>query len=236
MSDVARVREGGVLERAARFGLFGADRLGRELGIRGNGAMVRCAGAPSRPVHSYTNAAELAALGRLALTAPRGAPGLEIGSYLGASTRCLAAGLSHLGSRLYCVDTWRNETMPGGPRDTMEAFKENLGSLMEWVVMVRKPSQALRADDLRAPVGLAFIDGDHSYEATRSDAAKVLPMMREDGVVAFHDCGTFRGVGRVIGEILSQGEWVLAGQVDTLVWLRRGRWDANGRAVWSEAR
>ena len=236
MSDghASRPRPQGSLERAARYALFRGERLGRGLSQTGGRALVRSAGAPSLPVPSFTNQAELATLARLALTSPRGAAGLEIGSYLGASTRYLAAGLSHGGARLYCVDTWRNQTMPEGPRDTLEAFKANLGPLMAWVVPIRKPSQELVPRDIPEPIGLAFIDGDHSDEAIRSDVRRALPTLRSDATIAFHDCGTFRGVGRAIGELLCGGDWVIAGMVDTLVWLRRGRWDASGRAVWSK--
>lgn len=230
------VRHGGTLERAARFGLFRADILGKRLAERAGAAFLRCAGAPSKQVHTFTSKAELAALARLALLTPRGTAALEIGSYLGASTRYLAAAISHTGSRVYCVDTWQNETMPDGPRDTFAAFSENLGPLMKWVVPIRKSSAELRREDIPEPVGFAFIDGDHSYESARRDADTVLPMLRDDATVAFHDCGSFQGVGRVIGEVLSRGEWVIAGMVDTLVWLRRGTWDASGRAVWSGAR
>src|SRR5262249_30983640 len=147
-----------------RFELFGAevsDRLAR--------SFVRAAGAPRLEVSTFTSKYELAALLRLSMQVPPGVAGLEIGSYLGASARYLIAGLSRHGSMLYCVDTWNNETMPDGIRDTLAEFKRNVGPLLRWAHLVRKNSAELTRADVQAPIGLVFIDGDHSYEMARRD-------------------------------------------------------------------
>ena len=63
----------------------------------------------------------------------------------------------------------------------------------------RRPRQRVRdavltsaeaARVLDGPVELLFIDGDHSYEAVRLDAALWLPKLVEGGIVMFHDVGT----------------------------------------------
>jgi predicted O-methyltransferase YrrM len=181
-------------------------------------------GAPACRVQSYTSEAELAALMRLAALVPPGGVALEIGSYLGASARYLAAGLARKGGRLYCVDTWQNETMPEGTRDTFAEFKRNVGPLERLIVPVRKRSSELTRADVPEPLSLVFIDGDHSYEATRNDFEIIRPMLRPDATVAFHDTNTFEGVSRVVGEALATGEWALYGQVWCLTWLRRPDW------------
>jgi predicted O-methyltransferase YrrM len=37
------------------------------------------------------------------------------------------------------------------------------------------------------PVDLIFIDGDHSYEGVKQDFEIYAPLVRSDGLIAFHD-------------------------------------------------
>ena len=76
-------------------------------------------------IPTSVNLAELRTLYYLARNCPQNATILEIGSYLGASTCFLAAGVSKVNGRIICVDTWMNETMPEGPRDTYAEFMKN---------------------------------------------------------------------------------------------------------------
>jgi predicted O-methyltransferase YrrM len=154
---------------------------------------------------------------------------LEIGSHLGASTCYLGAPLvRERGSagRLYCVDTWHNETMPDGERDTYDEFVRNTHPLAAHLTAVRKRSGELRPADVRLPVHLAFIDGDHSYEAVRRDFDTVAQWLAPDGVIAFHDFANddHEGVTRDVGEALASGQGVQRGLVETLVWISPARW------------
>jgi Methyltransferase domain len=79
----------------------------------------------------------------------------------------------------------------------------------------------LKADDIHPPLDLAFIDGDHSFEAVKKDLATVEPWIKSGGTLAFHDFGTYEGVQRVVGSALQSGVWHIGGLVDSLVWLRR---------------
>ncbi len=175
-------------------------------------------------IPTWTSRAELEALYRLAKECPRGGAIVEIGSYLGASTCYLAAGAQGKDARIFCIDTWGNETMPDGERDTFNRFRSNIAGVEKMVTVVRKRSAELRSDDVPQPVHLAFIDADHSYEATKADADFLLPLMAADGVVAFHDTSTFAGVSRALGEILIAGEWCVAGHADHLTWFQRAHW------------
>jgi len=50
---------------------------------------------------------------------------------------------------------------------------------------------------------LLFIDGDHSYDGVKSDFEMYSPLVREAGIVAFHDIANARtdyGVGRFWNE------------------------------------
>lgn len=223
-------RSAGAFERLATFVMFRAAGLGLRAEIAASERVVRLAGAARGRVPTYTTAPELAALGRLAHRVRPGRAGLEIGAYLGAASRYLASGLSRRGGKLYCVDTWNNETMPEGVRDTYQEFRRNLGGLEPWIVPVRKRSEQMVRSDVPEPVGLVFIDGDHSYEACRGDFEIVQQFLAEDAVVAFHDCAAFEGVSRVVGEVLATGRWMLGGHVENLLWLRRAEWPGGGRA------
>lgn len=180
------------------------------------------AGAPA--IRTYTTRAELEALYHLAAALPARANIVELGSYLGASTCFLAAGASPQQGTVTAIDRWRNETMPDGPRDTFEEFQRNIAGVADRVRIVRKHTHEITTADLQPPVHLGFIDADHSYEATRADAALLAPHIAPDGLLAFHDATTFEGVGRAVAELLATAQWVLAGKVDSLLWLRRAAW------------
>jgi predicted O-methyltransferase YrrM len=175
----------------------------------------------ARDIPSWTGPTELRALHDLAAAAPPNATAVEIGSYVGASTCYLAAGLTRRGGRIVCVDTWNNETMPDGERDTFAEFTRNTRAVADRVTVVRKRSELLADDDIPTPIHLAFIDGDHGYDAVRGDFEIVAKRLAPNGVIAFHDFGdeSFPGVTRVVGEALASGQWVQRGFVRTLVWI-----------------
>jgi predicted O-methyltransferase YrrM len=172
-------------------------------------------------VHTHMSALELYSLYDLAAEATETKRVLEIGSYLGASSCYLAAALTIQDGHLYCVDTWANETMPEGERDTFAEFSKNTRGVAQRITMIRKRSDDLTADDLPLPVDLVFIDADHSYRAVKADFEKVRNWVRDGGTIAFHDTIWFEGVSRVLGEILATGEWMLGGKADSLVWIRK---------------
>jgi len=146
---------------------------------------------------------------------------LELGSYLGASSSRLAVALSLHGGHLYCVDTWANETMPEGERDTYAEFLRNTRGVSQFITPIRKRTDEIAATDVELPLDLVFVDADHSYPAVKRDFEKVRDWLRDDGVLAFHDAFFFEAVSRVVGEILATGRWQLLGHVDNLVWLRK---------------
>lgn len=172
-------------------------------------------------IHTHMTAKELDVLYRLALDVQPGGRVLEVGSYLGASSCHLAAALSRHDGHLYCVDTWGNETMPDGVRDTFEEFRRNTAGVAASITMIRKRSHDLVAGDVQLPLDLIFIDADHSYRAVKRDVAIVSGWLRDGGVMAFHDATFFEGVSRVIGETLATGKWQLMGHLDNLLWMRK---------------
>jgi predicted O-methyltransferase YrrM len=185
-------------------------------------AVGNLAGHAALHISTHTLPEELRTLYALASNCPAGAAALEIGSYVGASTCYIAAGLASGGGHLFCVDTWQNETMPEGARDTFREFQTNTRRVAHLLTMLRKPSSELSAADVRTPLSLVFIDGDHSYEAARADYQKIREWVAIGGVVAFHDFSRhFPGVPRAVGEALAEGNWVVGGCVHTLIWMFR---------------
>ena len=207
-----------VLHRVARLTAAVADRSARLLRQR---ELADASLASATRVPTHMTRAELDVLYTLAAAVPREGRVLEIGSYLGASSCFLAGGLFRNSGTLTCVDTWANETMPEGERDTYAEFARNTSGASVRIRTVRKRSDELTPDDVTPPFDLVFIDADHTYRAVRRDVQIVRDWLRDGGVLAFHDTTWFEGVSRVVGEILATGQWQILGNVDSLTWLRK---------------
>ncbi len=181
----------------------------------------RVGAANAASIRSYTTKKELQALLRIASFLPKGARALEIGSHLGASACYIVAGLVQVDGHLFCVDTWNNEAMPDEEHDTFQDFMRNTEGIRGWITVVRKKSEEVSAEDIKTPLHLVFIDGDHHYEAVRRDFALATSWLAEDGFIAFHDFLYFQGVTRIVGEALASGQWAMVGQVQNLCWIKR---------------
>ena len=194
--------------------------------------LLKNVGAPKADeILTYTSSRELRALYEIASSCSKDAVALEIGSHLGASSCYIAAGLSKVNGHLFCVDSWQNETMPEGEQNTFSDFRKNIHGLREYITPVRKMSNDVSNKDVKVPLNLVFIDGDHSYEAVKSDFELVQKWIAKDGIIAFHDFSNsdYEGVTRVVGEALASVDWKLAGYVDTLVWIKPASWT---RPIW----
>ena len=128
---------------------------------------------------------------------------VEIGSYLGASAVILAAGVGQRRGRVFCVDTWNNEGMAEGVRDTFAEFSRNIARHARTVLPVRGRSTAPPVVERIARTGgidLLFIDGDHSYEGVLADWTTYRPMLTTGATIVLHDIGWAEGVQRVVEE------------------------------------
>jgi len=155
-------------------------------------------------IASHLTLVERSILYRLASSAPQH-PVLEIGSYLGASAYFLAAGIAAAGasSSVICVDTWRNDAMAEGQRDTYEEFIANTHRYSTLIRPIRGLSyEVVEQVRLHAPdgLGMLFVDGDHSWEGVKRDWTCYRPLLRRGSIVAFHDIGWASGVERVVRE------------------------------------
>jgi radical SAM superfamily enzyme YgiQ (UPF0313 family)/glycosyltransferase involved in cell wall biosynthesis len=129
----------------------------------------------------------------------RGNTYVEIGSYLGGSSCCIAAGIQSAGNsgKLYCVDTWRNDAMSEGPRDTFSAFMANTAAFSRLITPLRGKSTEI-AEQFSEGIDFLFVDGGHSHEDVRSDVAAWFPKLNPGAFVVFHDIEWADGVQRVV--------------------------------------
>lgn len=137
----------------------------------------------------------------IARNLPGNAEIVELGSYLGASTSFLAEGAQHRKNRIYCVDSWTNDAMSEGRRDTYQQFLTNTACYGDTVTPIRGLTVEV-ASVFAERVDLLFIDADHSYEAVTADLKSWLPKLRSGAWLLMHDWGWAEGVRRAIQEIV----------------------------------
>ena len=176
---------------------------------------------------------------QLACDAPAGAQVVEVGSWRGASTCFLAAGLKGEGAKVHAVDNFQGLSTCGedaawynrhfrrlGANSTLEIFRANfaaLGLSARAEPVVNDSIAAARAmAALHGTIDLIFIDGDHSYEACKADIAAWSPFARRGGVMAFHDFGSrAEGVTRAIFEEIRGGRFAeIVGVAGTIIAFR----------------
>jgi predicted O-methyltransferase YrrM len=124
---------------------------------------------------------------------------VEIGSWLGTgSTQILLDHVKRHGGRLYCVDTWQGSPAVQGHVDMLatydvyQSFVENVrragGEACVEPYLMSSTDAASQFSD--ASVDLVFVDGDHKYDAVRSDIKMWLPKIKVGGIICGHDCET----------------------------------------------
>lgn len=126
---------------------------------------------------------------------------VEIGSFLGASSCFISEGIRQSGkdSQLYCIDTWENDAMSEGNRDTYAEFLRNTIKYKKFIRPLRGWSYEV-AKNFDQPIDLIFIDGDHSYEGVKEDVDLWLPKLNSGAIVVMHDIGWAEGVQRIVKE------------------------------------
>jgi MMP 1-O-methyltransferase len=176
---------------------------------------------------------------QLASDLPAGARVVEVGSWMGASTCFLAAGMKGDGAKLRAVDNFAGLSTCGedaawynrhfrrlGRNSTLELFRANTATLgfADRVEPVVSDSLAAAASlaSLRGSIDLVFIDGDHAYEACRADIGAWTPFVRPGGVIAFHDFGSrASGVTQAIFEAIKAGRFAtIVGVANTIIAFR----------------
>lgn len=126
----------------------------------------------------------------------------EIGSYLGASACAFGAAAQGVKPqcKIFCIDTWNNDAMSEGKKDTWSEFKMNTAEYSSSVIPLRGWSNEVckSLSDLTDTLDLLFVDGDHSYAGAKSDWNLYKSFLKKGSVVVFHDFGWAEGVQKVV--------------------------------------
>jgi predicted O-methyltransferase YrrM len=173
---------------------------------------------------------------QLASDAPKNARVVEIGSWMGASTCFLAAGLKGPEARVYAVDNFQGMSLCGedvawyqrhfrklGTNSTLDIFNANFAALgfanRAEPVVSDSIAAAHSLADMRGTIDLIFVDGDHSYAGCKADIEAWLPFVKKGGVMAFHDFGSrASGVTQAIFETIKANRFAeIVGVANTII-------------------
>jgi predicted O-methyltransferase YrrM len=119
---------------------------------------------------------------------------VEIGSYLGRSTRAL---LDNTSGFVVAIDDWH------GPREIeianrhtiYERFLANTSDCKN-LVIIKANHRELPEPEFQPD--MVFIDGAHEYDAVCADIAKWKPHIAPGGMICGHDFGWFAGVDNAV--------------------------------------
>lgn len=193
---------------------------------------------PYTSIDGWLTVDEAITLYELALALPHEQPVVvEIGSWQGKSSVCLARGLRRKnGARLCCIDPFDGsgdapsaaeygDRQNGLDNPLRTVFEQNLRAAgVHGLVEIRQGLSHDRAADWRGPIDLLFLDGDHGYDAVARDVGDWLPHVRPGGWLAMHDVvhPVHDGPRRIVDErILPDPRWVDRRYIDSLFVARR---------------
>jgi len=140
---------------------------------------------------------------------------LEVGSYLGQSSRWILESTKSWNASLVCVDPNIHHRAFEQPRLVFEHFalKNNEHRLVyHEAFFADKPLEneltriyphkaKFWAPDPETKFDLMFIDAGHSYEEIKYDFELALNYIKPGGVMMFHDTYSWKGVGQLMNEI-----------------------------------
>jgi predicted O-methyltransferase YrrM len=158
---------------------------------------------------------------KTARSLPGGSNLVEVGSFKGRSTCCLAFGCQRNRKRVFAIDPF-----DGGPdlptRDSFQEFSQNIArcGLSDHV----QPIVGLSVEAAKTwskPIQLLFIDGSHRYEDVLADFGAFFPHVVPGGIVVFHDVNDdWPGVKRAWQEII-RDQLESIGDCDTMAYGRK---------------
>lgn len=128
---------------------------------------------------------------------------VEIGSFMGRSTCCLAFACVGTNRKVYAIDPFHKEDHTDLPKEYEDIFKANVErcGLTKQVVVLRGRSSEFKEQRPFGTVGMIFIDGSHEYADVKSDFYSFGWSVRSGGWIALHDVGTHEGPTRLWSEV-----------------------------------
>ena len=134
---------------------------------------------------------------------------VEIGSWKGKSTICLASGSkTGCGAKVYAIDPHTGscehiQRASNGTVWTFHEFTQNIERAgVSDLVVARVQTSEEAAKDFASPVGLIFIDGAHEYDLAKLDFTLWFPKLKNGGIMAFHDTVGWEGPKRTVKEFI----------------------------------
>lgn len=119
---------------------------------------------------------------------------VEIGSWKGKSTFCIAIGLQN--GEINCIDPFNAAGEEGsreiyeknkGEKSLIEQFQANLSTKPSGVLIKTLQGYSNQFIDSFSQIDFLFIDGDHSIKGCRFDFVEYEKFIRPGGFLAFHD-------------------------------------------------
>ena len=140
---------------------------------------------------------------------------LEIGSFHGRSTCCLAYGCSGSNKKVYAIDPFDGRSWPKEDPRRLGYYNEFIQNvencrLSDYVVPMVGTSEDFAAGWNKS-ISLLFIDGSHHYKDVLFDFSAYFPHVIEGGVVAFHDVhrghsGVLKAWRELKGQLINHGK------------------------------
>ena len=131
---------------------------------------------------------------------------VEIGSYRGGSTCCLAEAARIWNGKVIAIEPREPFTRPLGgvfTEDDRQTFLRNVEKLhLENFIDYRRTTSHAAAGDWTGPIDFIFIDGNHLKEAVIQDILDWKRFVRVGGVIALHDAHDRGDVDEAIDETL----------------------------------
>jgi MMP 1-O-methyltransferase len=173
-------------------------------------------------VEGFLSLPEAELLYRLASVIPADGIIVEIGSYRGRSTICLALGAKVNSALVYAIDPHDAYEAEGTHYSAADcqAYYENIAhyGVGDVVRTINLPSTAW----LGYASDLLFIDGSHRYEDVEWEFRNFSRRVQPHGLIAMHDTAGFHpGVTQALNEILEDGKWRMSETVDAITVLER---------------
>jgi len=186
-----------------------------------------------KDIEGWLTLHEAIALYRFSSSLPKGSVIVEIGSWKGKSTYCLARGLKE--GKVFAIDPFNGSGEEGsekiyisnrGDKPIFEQFMNNMEQLKvlnRITIIVGLSSQFV---GMFKKIDLLFIDGNHSIEACDFDYSNFSRYIIPGGYLAIHDFDSSRSnlgpTWVVENKVLNSNEYKFIGLFDSL-WVAQKR-------------
>lgn len=146
---------------------------------------------------------------------PNGSVFVEIGTFMGKSTCCMAELIKNSGKNIkfYTIDTFLGSEGEEWHTDIIKQLSENSTDLYHQFLYYAKSCQVneyvipIVSSSVKASMffgneslDLIFIDGGHTYSEVLKDIESWYPKLKKGGIISGDDYGTWEGVTNAVNE------------------------------------